>query len=371
MDDLSGGTRGGSSFSTGGSGGSEGSGSGSSQNPDESGLITAAEWRDLNHWSYWLELLQKEEFRDFPDYWGLYPLKRLSLIVGDSGVPVVDVELELIKDGKVVWKSRTDNTGSAELWPNVFDPEFIPGDYRLLIDGDEIEQPLVWHATNEAMEIEWNFSNGNTSQVDIAFVVDATGSMSDELIFLQDDMENMLAKFAIEHSQLQVRTGAVFYRDVDDDYLVRHSDFTSDLGTTVKYIQEQSANGGGDYPEAVHTALSTTLNDLSWSPRARTRIAFLILDAPPHYEPQVLDELKSSVKALSEKGIKLIPISASGVDKATEFLMRMVSIATNSTYVFITNDSGIGNDHIEASVGEYEVEYLNELMLRLIEEYSE
>jgi primase-polymerase (primpol)-like protein len=95
------------------------------------------------------------------------------------------------------------------------------------------------------------------------------------------------------------------------------------------------------------------------------------LDAPPHYEPQVLDELKSSVKALSEKGIKLIPISASGVDKATEFLMRMVSIATNSTYVFITNDSGIGNDHIEASVGEYEVEYLNELMLRLIEEYSE
>ena len=35
-------------------------------------------------------------------------------------------------------------------------------------------------------------------------------------------------------------------------------------------------------------------------------------------------------------------------------------------FFFITNDSGIGNDHIEASVGDYEMELLNGLMVRLI-----
>ena len=72
----------------------------------------------------------------------------------------------------------------------------------------------------------------------------------------------------------------------------------------------------------------------------------------------------------SQKGIKIIPVTASGIDKDTEFLMRFFSITTNSTYVFITNDSGIGNDHLIASVGEYQVENLNDLMVRIITKYS-
>jgi hypothetical protein len=39
--------------------------------------------------------------------------------------------------------------------------------------------------------------------------------------------------------------------------------------------------------------------------------------------------------------------------------------------VFITNDSGIGNDHLEPTVGEFKVEYLNDLMVRLINQYLE
>ncbi|PKD20726.1 hypothetical protein APR41_13730 [Salegentibacter salinarum] len=102
-----------------------------------------------------------------------------------------------------------------------------------------------------------------------------------------------------------------------------------------------------------------------------TRLAFLILDAPPHHNQQVISDIQNSVKKSAEKGIKFIPVTASGIDKETEFLMRYFSMATNSTYVFITNHSGIGNDHIEPSIGEYKVELLNELLIRLITEYSE
>lgn len=51
--------------------------------------------------------------------------------------------------------------------------------------------------------------------------------------------------------------------------------------------------------------------------------------------------------------------------------MRFLAISTNGTYVFVTDDSGVGNPHLKPSVGQYEVEFLNDLMVRLINEYSE
>src|SRR5690606_27376441 len=108
--------------------------------------------------------------------------------------------------------------------------------------------------------------------------------------------------------------------------------------------------------------------DLQWNNNATARLLFLLLDAPPHHNPQVISEIHQWVAEASKKGIKIIPVTASGIDKETEFLMRYMGIATNGTYVFITNHSGIGNEHLEPTVGEYEVEFLNELLVRVITE---
>ena len=45
--------------------------------------------------------------------------------------------------------------------------------------------------------------------------------------------------------------------------------------------------------------------------------------------------------------------------------------ATGGTYVFLTDDSGIGNSHIKATVGDHKVEKLADLMVRLIKKYVE
>ena len=37
--------------------------------------------------------------------------------------------------------------------------------------------------------------------------------------------------------------------------------------------------------------------------------------------------------------------------------------------VFLTDDSGVGGDHIEPSVGDFQVEPLNDLLVRLIAKY--
>jgi hypothetical protein len=211
----------------------------------------------------------------------------------------------------------------------------------------------------------WSFA-----RTEIALLVEATGSMGDELNFLKEDLRSVIQRIKAANTTLDVATATVFYRDTGDDYVTRHSGFTSDVSSTVDFIRQQAASGG-DFPEAVHAALRVAVDELQWSAQARTRIAFLLLDAPPHEDRQVMEEYRELVKSAAAKGIRIVPVTASGIDKATEFLMRQTAIATNGTYVFITNDSGIGNDHLEATVGDYEVEFLNDLLVRLVGEYTE
>ena len=85
----------------------------------------------------------------------------------------------------------------------------------------------------------------------------------------------------------------------------------------------------------------------------------------------MIDAVKEQLQLAAEKGIRIIPVSASGIDRETEFLMRILAIASNGTYTFITDHSGIGNEHLEPTVGEYEVEFLNDLIVRLVNEYVE
>ena len=181
----------------------------------------------------------------------------------------------------------------------------------------------------------------------------------------------------VQFAQAEIRTilgmqDPLFYRDKGDEYVTRFSDFSFDFTTTTNFISQQKADGGGDYPEAVHTALEVGMQSLSWDRNARTKLAFLLLDAPAHQDQEgVIASLQKSVKLYAEKGIKIIPIAASGVDKNTEFMLRFFAVSTGGTYVFITNDSRIGNDHIAATVGEYQVELLNSLIIRLINKYTE
>ncbi|MEM9143602.1 MAG: hypothetical protein AAGA86_11485, partial [Bacteroidota bacterium] len=289
-----------------------------------------------------------------------------------NGMPVYNVPVEIQKGGSTVWKAFSDNLGRAELWIGLHEDGLQPNlsTYTLLVDNSPVNVTLM-PAEQGIHRINMGRTVSNSTRVELAFIVDATGSMSDELEFLKDDLMDVINTVSNNNTSLNILTSTVFYRDVDDDYVVRHSGFSSEIDHTLAFINQQSADGGGDFPEAVHTALATALNELQWSSDSRTRIAFMLLDAPPHHEPQIIDKIQSLTKLAAGKGVKLIPITASGIDKETEFLMRFMAIATNGTYVFITDDSGIGNDHLEASVGSYEVEKLNALLVRLIEKYSQ
>lgn len=94
---------------------------------------------------------------------------------------------------------------------------------------------------------------------------------------------------------------------------------------------------------------------------------FLLLDAPSHENPENIDRVGKSILKAAELGIKIIPITCSGIDKNTEYLTRLMSIYTNGTYVFLTDHSGIGGAHLEPTTDSYEVKLLSHLLTRLID----
>lgn len=338
----------------------------------QAGLITAGEWNDLANWDFWNNLLNGQSYSDKSAYWSFYTNNRVSVQVKQNSNPAVNVSVAIKKNQDVIWETKTDNFGIAELWIGLFDKETTidVANYSLFINDQQVDTPVKCFEDG-IISIELNSIQNTSNKVELSFIVDATGSMGDELEFLKDDLKSVIQRVKNENSTLDIFTSTVFYRDEGDAYVVKHSNFTNDITSTLNFINQQSADGGGDFPEAVDTALNTAINNLQWSDNSKTRIAFLMLDAPPHYTNQIISRLQSLIKKASHKGIKLIPVTASGIDKETEFLMRFFSVSTNGTYVFITNHSGIGNDHLEASVGAYDVETLNDLLVRLINKYAQ
>nr|WP_262698304.1 T9SS type A sorting domain-containing protein [Chryseobacterium sp. G0162] len=191
--------------------------------------------------------------------------------------------------------------------------------------------------------------------------------MGDEITYLQSELLDVLKKVEKKLANTtDVRYGSVFYRDQGDEYVTREFDFSDKAVNLVNFIKKQRAGGGGDFPEAVVEALDSSIDKLSWSKGNSTKIMFLILDAPPHYSAENINKLYDKIKLAAQKGITIIPLAASDTDKQTEYLMRTFALLTNGTYTFLTNHSGIGNNHIEPTTDSYEVEKLNELLLRLI-----
>lgn len=198
---------------------------------------------------------------------------------------------------------------------------------------------------------------------DLALVVDTTGSMSDELTFLQAELDNILASLRRSHPGLDIRIALIVYRDEGDEYVTRTFPFTRSVVEMQARLAQQRADGGGDTPEAVEQALARAVA-LDWRPNAVRSLVF-VADAPPHAD-DVAASWRSAEVARARR-IHIVPVGASGVDRGAEYMMRAMAAATQSRYIFLTDDSGIGNPHAEPSVDCYLVTALNPLIRRVLD----
>lgn len=202
-------------------------------------------------------------------------------------------------------------------------------------------------------------------QLDVGVVFDTTGSMGDELRYLQSEMDSIATTLNQKFPGVQPRFGLVVYRDKTDQYTTQTFDFTTDLNSFKTSLNGQSAAGGGDIPEAVPEGLAAGVA-LSWrTDPSVARLMFFVADAPQHSGTE--GQVKIALDGAVQKGVKIFPVAASGTNPAAELTMREAAQYTGGRYIFLTDDSGVGNPHAEPHIPCYNVTRLDNAIVRMAE----
>ena len=338
----------------------------------QSGTLTAGSFDDVQRFDDYRRFLSKTMQADAGRVLPELPLgRRVMIHVSDEqGLPVCNArvvvresqrqaqqaepfELPTGTDGRTMFLTGLDSgTGAAKFSVTVHPP-----------DGSE---PVV--SNLRAGESPWRITLPGSvakapKRLDLALVVDTTGSMDDELEYLKVEIDSIAQAVYEMFPNVDQRYSLIAYRDDGDEYVTRVFDFTASLDGFRTTLAAQSAGGGGDYPEAVHRALEDA-GELDWRTGDTARVLFLVGDAPPHdaFAGQTID----AVKTLRSEGVRIFPVASSGVKFKAEFVMRAASFLTLGQYLFLTDHSGVGNPHAEPHVPDYRVERLSRLMIRMI-----
>lgn len=334
------------------------------------GKLTAGEVNDFAKWYFWPKVLDDTHQRYVAE-WQLVPRHRFTVqLTNKNGYPIAARAVSLLDaNNNTLFQAVTDNTGKAELWYQLISKGQCanPAGLRIRVD-DTIVEAKEWSEGLNAIVLDEECAHSDA--VDVVFVFDATGSMGDELRYLQAEMKDVIARAKDATGGLNIRTGAVVYRDHGDEYITRISRLTDNIATTQAFIDKQQASGGGDYPEAVPEALMAALNSAGWDSEARARIAFLVLDAPCHTDSATVALLHEQILNAAALGVRVVPVVCSGLGESGELLLRTMALATNGTSFFLTDDSGIGNPHLKPTTDSLKVEHLNDMLVRTIVEFS-
>ena len=320
----------------------------------QSGVLTAGDIDDNLNLSYFQgyvnRILQSKNENIFP----FMPTKdRIKLtVLGKDGKGMNHLK---VKVGG--FEGYTNTQGVLYLFPSVDD---IQKKTHLTINKKSQSIDLQ---SKKEFTITVNNNATLAKRLDLMFVIDSTGSMGDEMRYLSKEFDDIVSNIEEKHPDVDIRFGLTLYRDKGDDYVIRDFPFTSNASKMKKQLLKQSANGGGDYPEAMEQGISNAL-DASWSSDG-VQMMFLVADAPPHDDK--IKELLPLIKKAREKGVRIYPIGASGVAQKAEYMMRHLALFTQGRYLWLTDDSGVGNSHAEPKVKCYQVTRLDQLIKRVID----
>lgn len=296
-------------------------------------------------------------------------------VTGDNGLPVLDAAVEFWDptadaDAPMV-ELRTTADGTVRFLPAAmtddrferFDLDIVVGDVRETVSFDRGE-PSV------AITLPVPGGVDGSVPLDVHFVLDATGSMGDEIARLRDNMTSIAEQIAALPSRPDVRFGMTVYRDEGDLFVTRTFDLTDNLDDFLVALGDVNADGGGDYPEAMDEALADALEKPEWRRDGAVEVIVLIADAPPQISRQVAQGYHETALLAAGRGVKIFPVAASGTDDQAEYVMRELAFVTGGRFVFLSY--GVGGtatgDRTDITPDEYDELPLDQLVVRLVED---
>lgn len=348
-----------------------GSGNGDSITRIPSGMMTAGAWSDNANYKLWGDLFSQggeidgegNFFGYSEDGWGFDSLNRVSVSVTSDGTPVAGARVMAYSvGGEEIFSAVSDASGMAYIFTS--DSE----GYVRITSGSATSE-VMFDSEHRDLTAELETSADKINTIELMLVVDVTGSMGDEISFLKAELADVISKISENDKSTIIKLALLFYRDTDDKVPFDYYDFTDvttkdGMEKMQKALNDQHADGGGDYPEAVDEALKQATSK-QWSTGNTTKIIFHVLDAPAHTGSQNKQTFHDAVLTAADKGIRICPVICSGSGRLTEYIMREAAIYTGGTFIFVTDDSGIGGEHHDPELPNVTVELLNSMLVRL------
>ena len=337
--------------------------SGAASRPSKAASLTAGEVDDNQQWDEYLQYRQTYEGGAIHE---VDVTERYTITVVDANDRPVPNAIVRVSADNPIFEGRTYASGQTLFFPRAFPRTEGIENFRLYVAKDEVSQQ---HNVARGQENEWvvrldiDGSHESEIPVDVLFLLDSTGSMSDEIGRIKESLLSISARISDLPSQPDLRFGMVAYRDRGDDYITRVFDFDNDVHRFAGTIREVHADGGGDEPESLNEALHVAVHKPNWRLGNAIRLVFLVADAPPHMDyPEDYNYAEEMVEA-HRRGIKVFSIATSGLNDAGEYIFRQVAQHTMGRFIFILY--GGGTPH---QVSDYTVENLDDLVVRLVEE---
>lgn len=316
-----------------------------------------------------------------------YPVEELDVterhiirVTNREGLPVLGAQVTIANGQRTVTTLLTTASGKVYFFPRAYPYADAPS-YNVTVRKGQASQSFT--LTREQRDALWEVTldvprTRPPIKLDVLFLVDSTGSMSDEIEQLKDNMLSISAQIEALPEDPDVRFGLVYYRDRGDVYVVRTVDFTDNVQQFQRELMAVSAGGGDDTPESLNEALHYAVSGMRWRIDDTVSLIFLVADAPPHLDyAQDYSYAEELLRAV-QMGIKIFPIGSrlDGEDfyqDQAEYIFRQMAQFTGGHFIFLTyadtpQSSGEPGTEYSVPEGRYTVEDLDALVVKLVRE---
>lgn len=115
--------------------------------------------------------------------------------------------------------------------------------------------------------------------IEIVIVFDSTGSMGSEINAVKNRIGQIVE--SVVEKIPRARFSLVTYRDLKEAYVVRGIELETDVQKIQSFVNNVTADGGGDRPEAVQHGMRWALYQNDYRNQAQ-KVMLIFGDAPPH-----------------------------------------------------------------------------------------
>ena len=255
-------------------------------------------------------------------------------------VPAAQVQVVDVTRDRVALSGTTYGDGRVPFYPHL-DPDptafadSSPSRYIVEVNAGLSRRKVEWDGTAD-LTVEVGKTNAITDPIalDVLFMIDTTGSMSDEIERIKASLLGMTEKLRSLEREFDLRYAAVLYRDIGDDYVTKAHPFTGDIKAFDAALSTIRADGGGDGPESLNQGLAEAVGRADWREGA-AKVMFLIADAQPHMDYDGDIPYGETLKAALAEGIRIHSVAASGLNPVGSLVFRQIAQFTRGKFIFI------------------------------------